>query len=340
LTLLHFTHAYEVLTISDSIVDYILYVDEEFTATLPGQKGGSSLVDHLSFQDILNQSQVIPVVRPGASAVNVLKGLQILGNQCGLITTIGKDPEGEFFLKSLHERGIQPLLAYSSIPTGKSACLVTPSKERTMRTFLGASRENGNLKLNSETFTGISHFHIEGYQLQHHQLVKEAIALAKKNNATISIDFSSFEVVKGNKKFIWKLLKENAIDILFANQEEALALTGLAPKQSSEMLSNYCNLTVITMGENGCYVNQGPYQWHCPAIPVEAIDTIGAGDLFISGFLHGFLNNEPTPVCACTGTLLASHVVQSIGAEIPQEQWTQIKALIAQPHWYDFLIPK
>ena len=339
LTLLNLSHAYEVLTISDSIVDYILYVDEEFTTTIPGKKGGSSLVDNVIFQKILTESNATPLVRPGASAVNTLKGLQLLGNACALITTVGKDREGEFFLKSLHDRGIVALLQYSSIPTGKSACLVTPNKERTMRTFLGASRENCNLALQPETFKGITHFHIEGYQLQHHQLIREAIGFAKNNGATISLDFSSFEVVNANKKFIWELLKEKVIDLLFANQEEAFALTGLSAKQSSELLCNYCGIAVITMGENGCYANQGSDQWLCPAMEVEAIDTIGAGDLFVSGFLHSYLSQEPVPVCACMGTLLASHVVQVVGAEIPLEQWEQIKTLIAKPRWFDFLLP-
>lgn len=327
--LLNISYSYEVLTISDSIVDHILKVDEEFVHTIPGKKGGSALVDHILFQQIINESGAKAMIRPGASAVNMIKGLQQLGDGCALITTIGKDTEGEFFLSSLRDLGINLFLETSDIPTGKSACLVTPNGERTMRTFLGASRENDRLCLSTAMFEGISHFHLEGYQLFHHKLVREAVALAKNNGATVSLDLSSFEVVRINKDFIWELLDNHAIDILFANQEEALALTGLAAKEASELLGRYCSISVVTMGEKGCYTNQGGKQWQCKAFNVEVVDTIGAGDLFISGFLHGFLHNQPIPVCASWGTLLASHVVQVLGAEIPQERWIEIKKTIA-----------
>ena len=179
-------------------------------------------------------------------------------------------------------------------------------------------------------FSGISHFHLEGYQLKHKKLVKEAIALARKNGATISIDLSSFEVVKANHAFIWDLLNNKEIDVLFANKEEALTLTGLAPKEAAEFLANFCAISVVTIGENGCYTSQGSSQWKCPALNVEVLDTIGAGDLFVSGFLHGFLTKEPVSTCACWGTLLASRVVQVLGAEIPSDQWDTIRSLLAK----------
>ena len=323
-------HSYEVLTISDSIVDHILYVDEPFVCSLSGKMGGSALVDDSSFKQIISDSGVVPTIRPGASAVNMIKGLQQLGHACGVITTIGDDAEGDFFLKSLNAQGVILFLNTSSTPTGKSACLVTPNKERTMRTFLGASTENHRLELKPEIFEGITHFHLEGYQLRHKQLVREAIALARKNGATISIDLSSFEVVKANYAFIWDLLNNNEIDVLFANKEEACTLTGLAPKEAAALLAKYCSISVVTVGENGCYTSHGSSQWKCPALNVEAVDTIGAGDLFISGFLHGFLTNEPISTCACWGTLLASRVVQVLGAEIPNDQWDTIRSLLAK----------
>src|SRR5579871_6340387 len=148
---LKFANAAEVLTISDSIVDHVLYVDDQFISSIPGKKGGSELVDHDHFQKIVKESGSTPLLRPGASAVNMIKGLNQLGHDCSLITTIGTDEAGTFFLKSLQELGIRMTLQTSFIPTGKSACLVTPNGERTMRTFLGASKENGYLELKSET---------------------------------------------------------------------------------------------------------------------------------------------------------------------------------------------
>lgn len=149
---LNFVNAVEILTISDSIVDYIVHVDEEFISSVPGKRGGSELIDHSLFQKIIQESRTEPMIRPGASAVNTIKGLRRLGHDCALITTIGSDDVGEFFLKSLEEIGVVLTLQKSSTPTGKSACLVTPNGERTMRTFLGASKENGKMQLESAPF--------------------------------------------------------------------------------------------------------------------------------------------------------------------------------------------
>ena len=328
LCVFNFSHSSEVLTIGDSIVDYILNVDEEYVLSLPGKKGGSALVDEPFFQKIIRDSGITPIVRPGGSAVNILKGLQQLGHDCALITTVGNDSDGDFFLSSLHERSVALFLQTSMIPTGKSACLVTENGDRTMRTFLGASKENDRLSLRTEMFEGISHFHLEGYQLKHHDLVREAVALAKHNGATVSLDLSSFEVVRANKEFILELLENKSIDILFSNQEEAFALTGFRPKEAAEFLSSFCAISVVTMGEKGCFVNQGSHQCQCPAYSVDVVDTIGAGDLFISGFLHGFLTGQPVSTCACWGTLLASHIVRVLGAEIPADHWEEIYATI------------
>ncbi|MBI2811920.1 MAG: adenosine kinase [Candidatus Melainabacteria bacterium] len=329
-SILNFATAFEVLTISDSIVDYILYVNDDFVRSLPGNKGGSAHIDNNLFQTIIRDSKTSPTLRPGASAVNMLKGLNKLGHNCGLITTIGNDQEGDFFLNSLKEQGITLLLQTSNIPTGKSACLVTPNGERTMRTFLGASTENDRLQLKREMFQGISHFHVEGYQLYYQDLMRQSLKLAKEQNASISLDLSSFEAVRANKKIIWELLENGMVDLIFANSEEAYALTDLKAKEAAELLASYCGVAVVTLGEKGCYISDGTTQWQCPAMKVNVVDTIGAGDLFISGFLHGFLMGKPIPVCAKFGTILASQVVQVIGAEIPSNDWESIYEKISQ----------
>lgn len=324
--LANYASASEVLTISDSIVDHVLFVDEEFISTVPGKKGGSELVDDTFFQKIISESKAKPMLYPGASAVNMIKGLKALGHDCALITTIGEDEAGKFFLSSLVDQGIDLSLQTSPTPTGKSACLVTPDGERTMRTYLGASMENHKLHLKEEVFEGIAHFHLEGYQLKHRDLVSHSLALAKKNNATVSLDLSSFEVVRAHKDFIWELLDRKAIDLIFANQQEAEMLAGMPAQEASSLLASYCKISVITLGEKGCLCQQGEMRCHCPANKVKVFDTIGAGDLFVSGFLHGFLTGESMSACAKLGTLLASHVVQVLGAEIPPDHWKEIKS--------------
>jgi sugar/nucleoside kinase (ribokinase family) len=325
-SLLAFTSlaAQEVLTISDSIVDHILFVDDSFISSVPGKRGGCSLIDAQTFDMILEKSGTAPKLMPGGSSVNVLKGLAHLGHRCTLVVQVGDDPTGQFFVNRLSDQGIRLLMQTVSSPTGKSACLVTPNGERTMRTFLGASGSNCNLNLHSEDFQTVNLFHLEGYQLKHHKLVRKAIELSKQSNALVSLDLSSFEVARTERGFIEELLKEGSIDLFFANQDEAFAFTGLDPVEACAYLASYCDVAIVTMGEQGCIVQEGKDQFHHPAFIVPVVDTIGAGDLFMSGFLHGYLHQWNMKDCAWLGSYLASEVVQVIGAEIPEERWDTI----------------
>lgn len=324
-----FAHTCEILTISDAILDHIQFVDDQMLKQIPGEKGGSMLVDNATFYAIIDASNTLPTTVPGGSAVNSIKGLASLGHSAGLITTVGDDEEGRYFLESLKKKGISLFLGKSSIPTGKCACLVSADGERTMRTFLGASTENGNLLLNPEMFQGISHFHLEGYQLFHPELVKNALKLAKEAGATTSLDLSSFEIARMQSSLIWELLESRSINLLFCNAQEASILTTLPPQAASFCLSKYCDAAIVTLGERGCFVCSGTELCRCPALKVPIVDTIGAGDLFISGFLHGYLTKQPLETCTRLGTLIASHVVQVIGAEIPDERWDDIQKVIS-----------
>ncbi|MBS0652652.1 MAG: adenosine kinase [Verrucomicrobia bacterium] len=316
--------AQEVLTISDSIVDHILFVDDSFMSSVPGKRGGCSLIDLQTFDMILERSGAAPKLMPGGSSVNLLKGLAHLGHRCTLVVQVGNDPTGQFFVSRLSDQGIRLRMQTVSSPTGKSACLVTPNGERTMRTFLGASGSNSNLNLHREDFQSVNLFHLEGYQLKHHNLVRKALELSKQSNALVSLDLSSFEIARTERGFIEELLNEGSIDLFFANQDEALAFTGLNPKEACSYLASFCDVAIVTMGEKGCIVQEGSNQFHYPAFKVPVIDTIGAGDLFMSGFLHGYLHQWSVKDCAWLGSHLASEVVQVIGAEIPEERWDSI----------------
>jgi sugar/nucleoside kinase (ribokinase family) len=317
-----------VLTITDALVDLTFATTDEFINSIPGKKGGCDLVDCDQLEHLAQRCSITPQHTLGGSTGNTIKGLQHLGNPCTLITTVGKDDSGVFYENYLHSLGVRLFLAASSLPTGKCACFVAPNGDRTMRTYLGASIENGLIELTREMFEDVELFHMEGYQLKHNALLRRALELAKARGAKVSLDLSSFEVVQRHKEFIWELLKEKKIDLLFANHEEAFTLTDLPAKEASDLLSRFAEVAVVTMGDKGCYARSHGCAVHCAAYKVSAIDTVGAGDLFISGFLHGFLHKQPLQICACIGSLLASHVIQVVGAEIPEERWAEIDSTL------------
>ena len=84
------------------------------------------------------------------------------------------------------------------------------------------------------------------------------------------------------------------------------------------------------MSERGCWTQSGKSLFYSPAFAVNALDSTGAGDLFASGFLHGYLTHEPLQKCAWLGCLTASYVVKMLGAEISDQIWDEIHQRIEE----------
>ncbi len=323
-----FTQQYEVMALGSAIVDYHIFVSEEEFAEVPGEKGSWQAVDFSVFQSLVNKRDSI--VHPGESAMNLIRGLNGLGISCGVIGQAGPDEDGDMYIEQLKLSGIYPIFSRGTLPTGRSLCLVTPDGQRTMRTCIGAAHETNTISLSPKEFEGVRVFHIEGYQILDPDLILRSVQLARNAGVKISMDLGSAHLVRDRKEFI-EFLIDKYVDILFANETEAQALTGLSPERSAEYLSNQCEIVVITMGEKGGIVQKGSELARYEAKPVKhTLDTTGAGDLFASGFLFGYLSNLPIKDCAETGTIIASRVVQRIGTRLLMQDWNDLKKQISE----------
>lgn len=319
-----------VLGIGAAFVDQVLYVKDDFLKNVPGKKGGMVIVDHKELTNIIQQSGQTPIIIPGGSCANTIRGLAHLGQQCTFNAKIGPDEIGKFFTESLIKLKITPELIPTETHTGQALCLITPDAERTMRSFLGAAQEMGPGDLLPSIFEGIRLVHLEGYTLLNPGLTERAMELAKKAGAKISLDLGSFEVVKLFKDSIIKLIKEY-VDVLFGNRDEIQMLTQLPPEQACTYLSSICETSVVLLGSDGCIVGRGSKQIKCAAIPVQVVDTTGAGDLFISGFLHGYQQGHSLEDCAYFGTVTGAAAVQARGVDIPESSWKIVKTTLGIP---------
>ena len=196
-----------------------------------------------------------------------------------------------------------------------------------MLSFLGAGAEMKPDDLDPDYFKGVSLVHIEGYSLLVEGLTDKAMQLSKAAGAKVSFDLASFEITRTYKEKIIALLS-HYVDIVFANTDETHALTLLGPEKGCMILKDLCDTAVVSMGKEGCWVGTSQDLNYCPAIKTIPEDTTGAGDLFASGFLHGYLSGHSVEECARYGALTASEVIQVIGAELPPEAWARIKAAL------------
>lgn len=318
---------YEILGIGAPILDQIIFVEDSFLDFIPGEKGGMVPIQYETLLRIIRMSGSEPKVITGGSCSNTIKGLSSLGIRCALVGKIGSDLAADFYLKSIISHKILPLYLKSSTPTAQVACLITPDGERTCRAYLGAAQEIQAEELKPEMFQGVKLVHIEGYALMYGSLVERAMQLAKDAGAKISLDLASFEIAKQYKERIIHLISRYT-NVVFANELEAKELTKMDVEKGARFLKDLCETLVILRGKEGGMVLQQDKELHYEAFPAKAIDTTGAGDLFASGFLYGYLQGSSLEECARYGALTGSHVVEIIGAEIPIPSWEKIKTQI------------
>lgn len=315
----------DVLGIGAALVDQIVHISEGDLAIIPGKKGGMEVVDNSMFLTLRHFMHTRSHLIPGGSCANVLRGLARLGRKCALIGKLGSDEIGDAFLSDLNSHSIQSFCLKSTTPTGQVLSFVTPDGQRTCRTYLGAYLEMKAEDLNSDAFHNVKIVHIEGYSLLYPGLTERAMEYAKNAGALISLDLASFEIVSTFKKMLLELLP-NYVDLCFSNEDEIRILTGANAKEGCLLLNDLCSLAVVSMGKNGCWVSQHHTSIHYPAYPIEfPLDSTGAGDLFASGFLHGFLGGKSLEVCAHYGALAGAATVQVEGTCLSEEQWKELR---------------
>ena len=92
---------------------------------------------------------------------------------------------------------------------------------------------------------------------------------------------------------------------------------------AEKMVGMYFNTLLKQMEAKGY---KGGKVVHVQAGPAKAIDTTGAGDLWASGFLYGYMNGWDMERSGNLGSVVSNEVVQVMGAQIPEDGWMRILA--------------
>jgi sugar/nucleoside kinase (ribokinase family) len=199
--------------------------------------------------------------------------------------------------------------------------------------YLGAALELVPEDLKPEWFEGWDYFHIEGYLVQNQATIRRAVELAKAAGCKISLDMASYNVVESNLAFLHDIV-EKYVDIVFANETEAEAFTGLAPREALDEIARHCEIAVVKVGKDGSMVRSADEYHFIPAWPAAAIDATGAGDTYAAGFLYSHSLGMPVDVCGNVGSVISSKVVEVIGSKMDTQRWEdangQIRRLLAR----------
>jgi len=307
----------KILGIGNALVDVLVEIQNESIFNKFGlKKGGMEMINAELKNEIHKEiKDYKQTVASGGSTSNTIYGLAQLGAQTGYIGKIGRDKTGEFFKKDMESIGVNTYLTYSEIDTGIATTFISQGGERTFATYLGAAAMQTPKDLNENIFSQYDLIHVEGYLIFNRDLVLHICKLAKKCGLKISMDMASYNLVETMHPLVEELLRDY-VDIIFANEEEALSFTGKKEHEALEILSTYCPISVVKLGEEGSLANVCGETTIIPALKAQCKDSTGAGDIFAAGFLYGLINDYPIAEAGALASKLGAKCVETIGARI------------------------
>lgn len=319
-----------ILGIGSALVDILTQIpNEQILNELNLPKGGMTYVDANTSVKIGERLAHFGSQKAsGGSAANTMSGLAKLGIEAGFLSKIGRDDIGQFFEKQMAESHVKPLMLKSETPSGRVQAIVTPDGERTFATCLGAAAEMCADDIKPELFDGWDIFYVEGYLVANPNMLRKAFETAKTKGMKIAIDLASYNVVEESRDFLLELV-ENYVDIVFANEKESFALTGMEPEGALHFIAERCEIAIVKVGAKGAFIQRGEEIVNVPPMEAVVVDTTGAGDMWAAGFLAGLVQGKDLKTCGTMGTLLASNIIEVVGAKMDDQRWQKIHAAVA-----------
>jgi len=250
-----------------------------------------------------------------------MAGVAALGLDAAFIGQVADDQLGDIFahdMKSHQVRFETPALK-DGPPTGRCLIVVTPDAQRTMNTCPGASHELTSKALDEDLIRSAAVTFLEGYlwgpERPRHAMLRAA-QIAHEAERTVAFTLSESLCIPGRKEGVLGMIEGGMIDVLFANEDEAMLLSGTTDLDGAiARLKPLVTTLIVTRGPAGAIAMENGRRAEIPAAPVEkVIDTTGAGDLFAAGFLAARCRARPLERCLEAGTLAAAEVISHFGA--------------------------
>lgn len=314
-----------ILGIGNALVDVSVFIqDDSILEKHRLHKGGMTLIDEETETIIEQEMQALhPQMSTGGSTGNAMTALACLGAKPTYVGRIGNDELGRFFMESGTRQGINEKLITCNEHTGVANTFISSYGERSFGTHLGAAMGLKAEDITEDLFENCDLVHIEGYLVQNHEMMEKICKTAKKLGLIVSLDLGSWNIVKENLDFFHHIIR-TYVSLVFANREEATALSGMEDAaQSLNYIASLTDTAIVKMGKLGASaMHRGGERVVVPANKIEnVIDTTAAGDYFAAGFLYAYSNAAELRTCLDLGITLSESIIQVVGTRLSDESW-------------------
>ncbi|MGH8977466.1 MAG: adenosine kinase [Acidimicrobiia bacterium] len=325
--------SFDVLGIGNALVDVLSHETDEFVGRLGLNRGAMTLIEEGRAHELYD-AMGPGVEISGGSAANTIVGLASFGARAAYLGKVRDDQLGDVFAHDIRSTGVvfRSPAATDGPATGRCLIVVTPDAQRTMNTYLGASAYLGPEDVDADMVASARVVYLEGYlwdRPEAKEAYRKAARIAHDAGNEVSLTLSDSFCVDRHRPE-WRKLVADEVDVLFANEAEICALYECDFDAALDAVRRDCRVAALTRSAEGCVIVSGGETHVVPAHPVETlVDTTGAGDLYASGFLHGYTRGDDLETCARLGSLAAAEVISHIGAR-PETTLSDLATLKSQ----------
>jgi sugar/nucleoside kinase (ribokinase family) len=254
----------------------------------------------------------------GGNGANTATALAILGVPVRLAATVGNDLQGDFVLNKLARAKVDTTLVRRvDQPTAATVVMVNAAGERAFLHRLGASKEafGQPLKFTPSVCEGMTHYHLASLFIlpRLRAYAPEMLAGAHAAGLTTSLD------TNWDAEDRWMLDLAGCmryLDFLFMNEDEALRITGSPDPATGAAIVQSLGVqtAVMKLGPRGCAIYTDDREILCAGYDIEVVDTTGAGDCFVAGFLAAMTRGASLREAGEFGNAVGARSVKQVGA--------------------------
>lgn len=245
----------------------------------------------------IDDYEELGITCPTGNSVNVAVHLSRLAVPVSLVSVTGDDDNGDQMLSFLKKHNIN--LSFFKQKQGNTAItkMALKGTERIHTKYFEGVLENFKLNQNDMEF-------IAEHDLVHTSFwgkINHQLPLIKQTGVQIVYDFS----VKLENAEVKAILPN--VDYAFFSYHQKDAYIEAYMKDVHQLGPR---TVIVTLGEKGSIAYDGNRFYEVDIVRVPVVNTVGAGDSFIAGYIHGLVNGKNIQECLQSGANIASKVVQ------------------------------
>lgn len=261
----------------------------------------------------------------GGAESNVAIGLARLGHRVRWVSALGADPFGDMVESTLRLEGVDPVSPRSpDRPTGLMVKSPSTGTERFVSYYRAGSAAAGMGpdSVGQDVLRDARLLHLTGITPALSESTRElSLDVARRAHGlglTISLDIN-FRPALWSGHQAAPVLRELAshADVLFGDRAELELLVDPAPGNERDLLKAVAeigaNQVVLKRGDQGALAFVEGHFFERAAIPVDVVDTVGAGDAFVAGYLSGWLHAAGPADSLLRGVICGAHACESPG---------------------------